>query len=203
MTVPRFVTPIVAVLTWPVSRFRDAGRTYEVSLAPSDARAVVRGAIGTDPMYLPAMEGIAASRGADVVGRVHDDGRLEIYVAARRSSGLGLVGNVEASGQGSRIVTRVGWTGLYRWGNPVFTALLIFSVGFLVHMAAGESDPFAVGAAVALAVMLVGGWVGNVTSSAGQARRQELPVIFERLERVLAPHLRRPPTGPTPGRGMP
>ncbi|HEY7513530.1 MAG TPA: hypothetical protein VIC87_03585, partial [Vicinamibacteria bacterium] len=75
--------------------------------------------------------------------------------------------------------------------------------GFLVHMAAGESDTFAVGAAVALAAMLVGGWVGNLTSAAGQARRQELPAIFERLERALAPHSRRPPTGPVPGRGMP
>src|SRR5262245_12900995 len=132
MTMPGVLSPIATVLTWPVGRFRGVERTYDVALPPSDARAVVRGAIGTDPMYLPAMEGIAASRRADVVGRVDEKGRLEIYVAARRSSGLGLVGNVEASGQGSRIVTRVGWTGLHRWGNPVFTALAIVTVGSLV-----------------------------------------------------------------------
>jgi hypothetical protein len=196
MTRLGFLSPIVTVLTWPVSRFRDAGRTYEVSLPPSDARAVVRGAIGTDPMYMPVMEGIAASRRADVVGQVDDDGRLEIYIGGKRSSGLGLVGTVEASGQGSRIVTRVGWTSLHRWGNPLFTALAIFSVGVLAHRAATASDAILTGASLALAAMITGGWIMNLVSSAGLARRQELPEIFERLERALGPHLRRPAMRP-------
>jgi hypothetical protein len=202
MNVPGFLSPVVTVLTWPVSRFRDVGRTYHVALAPSDARAVVRGAIGTDPMHLPVMEGIAASRRSEVVGRVDDDGRLEIYIGGKRSSGLGLVGNVEAFGQGSRIVTRVGWTSLNRWGNPAFTALAIVSVAGIVHMVAGEPDAFVIGAGIALSVMVAGGWIVNLTSSGRQARQHELPVIFERLERALAPHLRQPPTrGPSSGRG--
>lgn len=193
MTVPGLLSPVVAVLTWPVSRFRDVGRTYEVALSPSDARALIRGVIGTDPMYLPVMEGIAANQRSDVVGSVDDDGRLEIYVGGRRGSGLGLVGNVEASGQGSRIVTRVGWTSLHRWGHPVFTALVFVAVAGLVRMVAGEPEVIIVAAGYLLAAMLAGGWIANLASSGRQARQHELPVIFERLERVLAPHLRQPP----------
>jgi hypothetical protein len=194
MTVPGLPSPVVAVLTWPVSRFRDVGRTYEIALPPSDARAVIRGAIGTDPMHLPVMEGIAANQRSDVVGSVDDDGRLEIYVGGRRGSGLGLVGKVEASGQGSRIVTRVGWTSLHRWGHPVFTALVCVAVGGLVHMVAGEPDGVVVGAGCLLAVMLAGGWVAHLASSGSRAKQHELPAIFERLERALAPHLRQSPT---------
>jgi hypothetical protein len=193
MSVPWFLWPVVAVLTWPASRFRDVGRTYEVALPPSDARAVVRGAVGIDPMHRPVMEGIAASRRSEVVGSVDDDGRLEIYVGGKRGSGLGLVGHVEACGQGSRIVTRVGWTSLHRWGHPVFTALVFVAVAGLVHMVAGEPEVIIVGAGYLLAAMVAGGWIANLTSSGRQARQHELPAIFERLERVLAPHLRQPP----------
>jgi len=88
MNVPGVLSPIVTVLNWPVSRFRDIGRTYDVALPPSDARAIVRGAIGTDPMYLPVTEGIAASRRADIAGRVDDDGRLEIHIGGKREIAL-------------------------------------------------------------------------------------------------------------------
>jgi hypothetical protein len=189
MRAPAIPWPVVMVLTWPVSRFRDVGRTYDVELAPSDARAVVRGAIGTDPMQLPVMEGIAASRRSDVVGRVDDDGRLAIYVGGKSGSGIGLVGSVSALGEGSRIATRVGWIGLRRWFEPAVRIFVLYVVGFAAYVAVTASDSFDVGASGALAAMLAGGWFLNLRWRAQSAKQDELPRIFERLEQALAPHL--------------
>ena len=184
----------MTVLTWPVRRLRDVRRTYDVALSPSDTMALVREAIKTDPMHLPWWEGATASHSWEAVGRVHDDGRVEIYISHRGASGLGLVGRVKASGKGSRIVTRVGWTGLHRWGHPVFTALVIALAVGLVFMAAGEEHANEAGACIALALVLLGGWTAHLASAGRQARRHELPVIFECLERVLAPpDVRQPP----------
>jgi hypothetical protein len=194
MRAPAILWPVVTVLTWPVSRFRDVGRTYDVALAPADARALVRGAIGTDPMHLPVMEGIAASRRSDVVGRVDDDGRLAIYIGGKSSSGIGLVGSVSALGEGSRIATRVGWIGLRRWFEPAVRIFVLYAVGCAAYVAVTASDSFDVGASAALAAMLAGAWFLNIRWRAQSARQDELPRIFERLERVLAPHLRQPPT---------
>ncbi len=194
MPVPVSRWSIVTVLTWPVSRFRDVGRTYDVVLSASDAQAVIRGAIGTDPMYLPVLEGIEASRRPDVVGRVDDRGRLEIYIGGNQATGLGLVGTVTAIGQGSRIVTGVGWIGLRRWLEPAVRIFALCAVGSAGYIAVTASDSFAVAASVVLAAMLAGSWLLNLRWRAQSARQDELPRIFERLERALAPHLRQPQT---------
>jgi hypothetical protein len=186
--------PIVAAVTWPVSHFGDVRRTYDVVLSASDAQAVVRGAIGTDPMYLPVLEGIAASRRSDVVGRVDDDGRLAIYIGGKGGSGIGLLGSVSALGEGSRIATRVGWIGLRRWFEPVIRFFVLYAVGFAGYVAATASDGFEMAAGIVLAAMLGGGWFLNLRWRAQSARQDELPRIFERLERALAPHLRQPVT---------
>lgn len=192
MPVPGFLRPVVALLSWPAGRFVDVRRTWDVALAPSDARAVLRGAIGTDPMHLPVMDGIAASRRADVVGRVEDDGRLEVYVVGRRRSGLGLVGVVSASGPGSRIDAGVGWIGMEKWLAPLWAIALIVLEGILAQQAIAAGDGLVAGASLLLAAILGAGWLLNLTTRARVARRRELPAILERLDRALAPHLRHP-----------
>jgi hypothetical protein len=178
------------LVTWPVCRFGDVRKTYDVALPSSEARAVVRGAIGTDPLYLPVLEGIEANKRSDVVGSVDDDGRLQIYIGGKGGTGIGLVGRVSASGAGSRIETRVGWTSLHRWFEPALTVLAVAAPGAVVYRAIGESDGLILGLSLALAVMIGGGRLLALSSQASTARERELPAILERLDRALAPHRR-------------
>jgi hypothetical protein len=201
MAVPGLLRPVVAALTWPVSGFDDVRRTYDVALVPSDARAVVRGAIGTDPYFLPVMDGIRAIERSGVVGSVDDDGRLQIYVGGRKATGIGLLGRVSALGQGSRIVTRVGWIGQHWWHEPLFTFCMLCAAGTAVYTGATATDAVDAGLALLFAAMIAGGRLLDVRGRAQLARNDELPLIFECLERVLSPHGHQPPAdggGSTP-----
>lgn len=187
-----FLSRVRSALRWPIGAFDDVKPTWVVGLAPPDARAVVRGAIGTDPYSLPVMEGIRGIARCDVVGRVDDDGRLQIYIGARRATGIGLVGRVSALGDGSIIQTRVGWIGLYRWWEPAVRVVLPCFVASVVWIAATSSDAFDAGLGLLFAIMVAGGWYSNVRWRALCAREEELPAIVARLHQALAPHVREP-----------
>jgi hypothetical protein len=195
MPVPSMLRPAWAFLSWPLCRFAEVRRVYDVALSPSDARAVVRGAIGTDPMYLPVMEGIAASGRSEVVGSVDDDGRFQIYIGHRRATGLGLVGNVSPRGSFSRIEARVGWVRLHPWAEPLLTIAATLASAGVVYQAVAEGDGFMLGMGLVLGAMLAGGRFLHLRSSAAVARESELPAIVERLEQALAPHRSPTPTG--------
>jgi hypothetical protein len=188
-----FFRRLVAVLTWPIRGFDDVQRTYDVALAPSDARAVVRGAIGTDPYLLPVMDGVRAIERSDVVGSVDDEGRLQIYIGRRTATGIGLVGRVLPLGQGSRIATRVGWIGQHWWHEPLFTVFMLCAAGTAVYAGVTATDAFDAGLALAMGAVFAGGRLLNLRSRAQCARSDELPTIFARLERALAPHRPQPP----------
>jgi hypothetical protein len=190
MAAPTLLRPVVAVLAWPEGRFADVHRTWDVALAPADARSVLRGAIGTNPYHLPVMEGIRASRRSEVVGDVDDEGHFQIYIGHRKSSGLGLIGAASARGTGSLIEARVGWVGLHRWAEPVLTLVAIAAPGIAVVEALREGDGLLLGLALALTAILAGGRLLSLASQAEAARTHELPAILARLEPVLAPHLR-------------
>lgn len=190
MAMPAFLRPLVTVVTWPVARFADVRPTYDLALAPSDARAVLRGAIGTDPMYLSVGEGIAANCRSDVVGQVDERGRFQIYVGGRGGSGLGLVGRVSDLGQGSRIEGTVGWTGLHRWLMPVFTMGGLVTLAICAHDALTATSGNEVEGSLGLAATLGVVWLANLYVR-GRNARIELPAILQQLERVLAPHRRR------------
>jgi hypothetical protein len=191
MTTPALLRPLVSVLTWPVARFSGVRRTYELSLPPSDARAVIRGGIGTDPMFMSVGDGLAASRSRDIVGHVDDDGALQVYVSARRVSGLGLVGNVSPLGDGSRVDARVGWTGLHKWVMPGINVLALGTIAWLVVDGFATGGELGTGGTAAYVGFLAVGWLVMSTAVAHNAQR-ELPEVIERVEKTLAPHLVRP-----------
>jgi hypothetical protein len=193
MAAPALLRSVVAALAWPEGRFADVLRTWDVALTPADARSVLRGAIGTNPYHLPVMEGIRASRRSEVVGDVDDEGRFQIYIGHRKSSGLGLIGAVSARGTGSRIEGRVGWVGLHRWAEPALTLVAIGAPGVAVVEALRESDGLLLVVALALAAILAGGRLLSLASQAEAARTHELPAILGHLEPVLAPHRRGTP----------
>lgn len=193
MPVPRFLRPVAILLSWPGGRFREYRRRYDVALSPSDARAVVRGALRTDPLHLPVLEGVSAHLREDVVGGVDEDGRMEVYIGAKWSTGLGLVGRIAPHDEGSRISVRVGWTGSYRWGAALWAAiLLVFGFG-AYDLAVNEGRPYLA------AITMVGVVVTRILlafDAGRKARQRELPSLVAHLDRVLAPHLtERPPRG--------
>lgn len=193
MSLGGLLRPFVTVLTWPAPKFADLCRTWDVALPPSDARAVVRGALGTDPLYMDALEGMAASSRSMVVGTVDDDGRLVAYVSGKRSSGMGLLGSVSSHGPGSRVEVRVGRVGLQKWFMPFMTLLMPMWPGMTLYHALTGADSGLVAAEAAVSLILTGGWAASLHSSGVVLRDSELPRMFEALDRVLAPHRR--PTG--------
>jgi hypothetical protein len=190
-----FLLRVLSALRWPLGGFDDVRPTWVVALAPADARAIVRGAIGTDPYFLPVTEGIRGIARSDVVGRVDDDGRLQIYIGARRATGIGLVGRVSALGDGSSIQTRVAWFGFYRWWEPAIRVVLPCVVASVLWTTATFRDTFDVGMGLLLAIMLAGGWYSNLRWRARSAREEELPAVVARVDQALAPHLRKPRVG--------
>jgi hypothetical protein len=186
--VTSFVSRAASVLRWPINTFDDTRPTWVVGLAPADARAVVRGAVGTDPYFLPVMEGMRGIARSDVVGKVHDDGRLQIYIGARRATCIGLVGRVSAHPDGSSIETRVGWIGFSRWWEPAARVWQPCFVAMVLKVAATFKDPFEIGMGLLLAFMVAGGSFASLRSRARCAREEELPAIVACLDRALAPH---------------
>jgi hypothetical protein len=128
-----------------------------------------------------------------VVGDVDDEGRFQIYIGHRKSSGLGLIGAVSARGTGSRIEGRVGRVGPHRWAEPALTLVAIGAPGVAVVHALREGDGLLLGVAFALAAILAGGRLLGLASQADAARTRELPAILGHLEPVLAPHRRGTP----------
>jgi hypothetical protein len=145
-------------------------------------------------MYLPVMQGLAASRRPCVVGHVDEDGRMEIYIGGRYSTGIGLVGTVSASGEGSRIDTRAGWIGWEKWFHPLVRVGLVILAGVVMRETTATDG--LVGALVVVPVAFVGAlsWF-NLTRLSRRFRGHELPMVLGRLERALAPHIRQPPAG--------
>lgn len=177
-----------AVVTWPVHRFADQARVYDLSIPPSDAAPLIRGSIAIDPLFRDFRSANAQSVRMEVVGKVTPQNRFEIYRSGKYSSGIGLVGRIEATPTGSRMVARVGWCGPTKWFMPGFTLLaLVGSVGFAFEIpgaiSGGADDLWPT---AALAAMVVGGQLLNLTTTYQRARDSDLPVLFEHVERLLA-----------------
>ena len=190
MSAGGILAPLVAAVTWPVSRFAGTRRTYDLSIPPAHACAVIRGGVAVDPLFRPFGEGNAQSTTPEVVGRVWEK-RFEIYISGKFASGIGLIGTVEETSVGSQVITKVGWTGPTKWVMPSFTVLL---VGVVIASARDISAAISTGSVewptVALGVIAVGGQTANLISRERRARHADLPMIFEQLERVLAPYRR-------------
>lgn len=185
------LAPLVAAVTWPASRFAGMRRTYDLSVPPPHACAVIRGGVAVDPLFRPFGEGNAQSATPEVVGRIWDT-RFEIYISGKYASGIGLIGTVEETSVGSQVITRVGWTGPTKWVMPGFTVLVVVAV---IGMAGDVPAAISTGsdaawATIALGVMCVVGQTANLISRERRARHDDLPMIFEQLERALAPYRR-------------
>jgi hypothetical protein len=184
------LAPLAAAVTWPASRFADAGRIYDLSIRSDEARAVIRGGVAVDPLFRPFGEGNAQSATPEVVGRIWEK-RFEIYISGKYASGIGLSGMVEDTPVGSQVITRVGWTGPTKWVMPGFTVLMVVAViliaGDVPEAISTGSDAWAT---IGLGVMCAVGQTANLISRERRARHDDLPMIFEQLERVLAPYRR-------------
>lgn len=191
MNAADILSTLVAVATWPASRFASAGRTYDLSIDPSYAYAVIRGGVGVDPLYLPVGEGLAHSARPEAVGRFRDAG-FDLYISGRFSSGLGLIGTVKDTPTGSQVITHVGWSGLNKWVMPGVTIVALCAATAMAFdipeaISKGGSDA---SATFGLIAICVGGQLANLISRERRARRDDLPMLFEQLERALAPYRR-------------
>ena len=190
MSAGGILAPLVAAVTWPASRFADTRRTYDLSIRSDLARAVIRGGVAVDPLFRPFGEGNARSAQPEVVGRFWDT-RFEVYISGKYASGIGLIGTVEETSVGSQVITRVGWTGPTKWVWPGLTVLLMVAViagagDVPAAISTGSVDWLAVGFGVMCAVLRM----ANLMTCERRARCNDLPMIFEQLERVLAPYRR-------------
>ena|SRR5260221_11300431 len=180
-----------AAVTWPASRFAGSGRTYDLSIPPSDARAVIRGGVSVDPLFRRVSEGNAQSVRLEVVGRVWDR-HFEIYLSGKFASGIGLVGTVEETPSGSQLITEVGWTGPFKWVMPSLTVVAVVGV---IAIASDAREEIFTGSdeawgTLGLLAMGAGGQLANLMTRGRRARHDDLPKLFEQLERVLVPYRR-------------
>jgi hypothetical protein len=181
---------LAAAVTWPASRFAGSRRTYDLSIPPAHACAVIRGGVAVDPLFRPFGEGNAQSATPEVVGRIWEK-RFEIYISGKFASGIGLIGTVEDTSLGSQVTTKVGWTGPTKWVWPGLTVLLMVAViasagDVPAAISTGSVDWLTVGFGVMCAVLQM----ANLMTCERRARHHDLPMIFEQLERVLSPYRR-------------
>jgi hypothetical protein len=182
---------LFAAVTWPANRFAGSGRTYDLSIPPADARAVIRGGVSVDPLFRRVSEGNAQSVRLEVVGRVWDR-RFEIYLSGKFASGIGLVGTVEETPSGSQVITKVGWTGPFKWVMPSLTVVAVVGVIAIASDAREEivSGSDEAWGTLGLLAMGAGGQLANLMTRGRRARHDDLPKLFEQLERVLVPYRR-------------
>ena len=189
MSARGILAPLIAVVTWPASRLADLGRTYDLSIGPADTLPLIRGGVAVDPLFRNFGDGNAQSATQEV-GRVWDP-RFEIYISGRYASGLGLIGRVEETPTGSRVITEVGWTGPFKWVIPGLTVMVIAGGIALARdlpaIISRGSDEWPTAAMVAMAV---GGLTLNGMTRERRARHDDLPMIIGQLDRVLAPYRR-------------
>ena len=181
---------VMAIVTWPASRFTDVRRTYDLTLGASDVCALIRGEVAVDPLFRPVGEGFAQSSRPEVVARVIDQ-RFEMYISGKSASGVGLIGEVEDTSTGSRVVTKVAWAGPTKYAVPALTILMLIAVVALaseIPTAISDSG-FDAWPAVALAALIGGGYVASLISRARRAENHELPMLFARLDAVLGRHV--------------
>ena len=184
------LSPLISVLTWPVSRLAHMGRVYELSIPSSDTCPLIRGGVAVDPLFRDFRVANARSVKMEVVGRVVEN-RFEIYRSGKYSSGIGLVGTVEDTPAGSRVLANVGWGGPTKWVMPAITVMAIIGViGIATEVPREMSNGADTWASVALGVMVVGGQLGNLVTRYRWARDDDLPVLLEHLERLLGPYKR-------------
>jgi hypothetical protein len=182
------LSTLTAIATWPASRFGDLQRTYDLTVPAADVTASIEAGVEVDPLLLPVDEALRRPRW-QIVGRVVGQ-RFELYVTTKGMSGLGLVGTVDEQPTGSRVVTRVAWTGPTRWLPPAFTVgVLVAMVAVAARVTLAES---AVDAwiAVGYGTVIGGIHVASMLVRARRARNDELPILFQRLDALLAPHVR-------------
>lgn len=181
---------LLAGITWPAHRFAATRRVYDLSIPPSDVAPIIRGGIPLDPLFRRFGDGFAQSASPEVVARVWDR-HFEVYVSGKYASGIGLSAAIEGTSTGSQVLTRVGWTGPTKWVMP---ALTVAAVTAGVTLAADIRGELSAGSGAwvtaAIIVMCVGGQVANLVSRDRRARRDDLPMVFKKLEAVLAPHRR-------------
>lgn len=186
------LSTLAAGIAWPASRFAKAGRTYDLSIGPGDVAPLIRGGVAVDPLFRPVSEGFAQSVRPEIVGRVTGS-RFDIYISSKFASGIGLVGTIEeAPGGGSRVIANVGWSGPTKWVVPGLTVLtLVGAAAFARDVPAAIDGAPDAWPGVALVAMLLAVQTSNLISRDRRARNDELPVLFERLESVLGPFLRK------------
>ena len=185
------VSTLAAGITWPASRFQDARRTYDLSIGPADVGPLIRGGVAVDPLFRPVSEGFAQGVRPEIVGRVAGD-RFDIYISSKFSSGIGLVGTIEgAPGGGARVIANVGWSGPTKWVMPAVTVLaLAGAAAFVRDVPAAMNGASDAWPGVALAAMVIAVQTASLISRERRARNDDLPMLFERLEHVLAPCVR-------------
>ena len=88
------------------------------------------------------------------------------------------------------MIAGIGWCGPTKWFMPGFTILaLIGGVGVASEIpravSSGADDLWPM---AALAALVVGGQLLNLTTTYQRARDSDLPVLFEHVERLLGPY---------------
>jgi hypothetical protein len=178
------LSTLTAIATWPAGGFGDLQRTYDLAVPAWDVTAAIEAGVAVDPLLLPVSDALRRPRW-QIVGRVVGQ-RFEIYVTSKGMSGLGLVGTVEEQPTGSRVVTRVAWTGPTRWLPPAFTVCVLVGMIAVASRVARTEAAADAWTSVALGAIVSGIHVASMLVRARRARNDELPILFQRLDALLA-----------------
>jgi hypothetical protein len=174
-------------VTYPATRFVDMQRTYDLTLPAGEVTALIASGVAVDPLLKPVGDALR-SPASELVGRVVDQ-RFELYISSRRASGLGLVGTVDEQPAGSRVTTRVAWTGPLRSLPPIFTVMATAAVVAAAWRAASAPSSTDLWMAIVFGVLMGGIHLTSLNTRARMARNHELTALYQRLDTLLAPHV--------------